>query len=122
MPEPIPSTFLVLLGTWTGRRSFLAFRGVRGLLSATALPPTSLLFLVIFYEALFCGIYGVPIVILFSLLNRLMFTRLATPLGGIPSMLAWLDRTSKVEAPIQRSDPFPHSMKPPKVDNVITQK
>jgi hypothetical protein len=28
----------------------------------------------------------------------------------------------KVEAPIRRLDPFPHSMKPPKVNNVITQK
>ena len=28
----------------------------------------------------------------------------------------------KVEAPIWRLDPFPHSMKPPKVDSVIIQK
>ena len=29
---------------------------------------------------------------------------------------------NKVEAPLQRSDPFPHSMKPPKNISVVIQK
>jgi hypothetical protein len=51
---------------------------------------------------------------------RLIDTRVSTGASHGP---VDLDRgITKVEAPIQRSDPFMHSMKPPKVDNVITQK
>jgi hypothetical protein len=85
----IPGALLVTLGTWTGRRSCLAFCKERGMLSATAPPLTSLLFLVTSFGALSCGTYGVPAAVSYLLMNKLMFTRLATLLGGIPSTRAW---------------------------------